>query len=593
MHFRFKRGWQILSVLISLTCVNMAQAYDEDTHFYMTYAMARYAGIKHEAAAEMALNAQWMDESEHSSPLSITALDQYVVRYLFHFPGTKQSLNSASVQELQDLCSSERFYRDIYQAVRDQSKIGNVIDPIRGTILGHDLNVVTKDNHPMASEMIREGFEKGNLTMASAGLHVLQDSYSHAGHNALFGHAVEGHHADRPFMDWDKYKEMIRTFFKAMVAFRTLMPEDMIDTELSLLNDSNQKNFQQRSDVLAENFIQLLETKSRYRQSYLTNLTYVRAAVKYLLTQAMSGKDPLLFSTLNGLGSDTPPRVISQYENSPKDIEDNVNYLMSKIPLKGDMETEDVMKDFVQFILAEEACHNTVIINRDRILRPWGGDRVSDPEQVFARVKGQEEIIQLAIESLLAGNVPRKLDGKHKFEFEIEGPIREREMRMRIKAVQAFIKSLFNIKIRMLGIRGDRLSAKNLLANEFLVSKGEKEQAEWDLMIEEFKYPQTSKMSSDTDFSFSFFLPAMIVKNMSKAGNAIKKRAETIRESFCTHEIPNGRNIGYQNPTVFQELIDKGVFKMLLKPYDMELRSGWTYQQNSSFKKMKKWNPPQ
>ena len=61
-----------LAALFTATAVlagllpSAAKAYDEDTHFYGTYAMARYAGINHEVASRIATTAEWMDESNLS-----------------------------------------------------------------------------------------------------------------------------------------------------------------------------------------------------------------------------------------------------------------------------------------------------------------------------------------------------------------------------------------------------------------------------------------------------------------------------------------------------------------------------------------------
>lgn len=43
----------ILGLFLILTSFS-AQAYDKDTHFYGTYSMARFAGIKHEVALKIA-----------------------------------------------------------------------------------------------------------------------------------------------------------------------------------------------------------------------------------------------------------------------------------------------------------------------------------------------------------------------------------------------------------------------------------------------------------------------------------------------------------------------------------------------------------
>src|SRR3954468_9852271 len=61
---------------------SVARAYDIDVHFYQTYSMARYAGLKHEAAALIATAAQWPDETM----VVASPFYEFKSRRLFHFP---------------------------------------------------------------------------------------------------------------------------------------------------------------------------------------------------------------------------------------------------------------------------------------------------------------------------------------------------------------------------------------------------------------------------------------------------------------------------------------------------------------------------
>ena len=81
----------IIALFVAFTFVTNAHAYDEDTHFYGTYAMARFAGIKHEVATKIALSAVWMDESYISDPTSMIFLPMTGIkkRRLLHFPSTR------------------------------------------------------------------------------------------------------------------------------------------------------------------------------------------------------------------------------------------------------------------------------------------------------------------------------------------------------------------------------------------------------------------------------------------------------------------------------------------------------------------------
>src|SRR4051812_29813945 len=94
---------------VLLTSIS-SQAYDVDTHFYSTYAMARYAGIRHEAAEKIALATQWMDESYISDPTSMIVLPVTGVRKrrLLHFPSQRKGTQLSS-QAQQKVLGFEKF----------------------------------------------------------------------------------------------------------------------------------------------------------------------------------------------------------------------------------------------------------------------------------------------------------------------------------------------------------------------------------------------------------------------------------------------------------------------------------------------------
>lgn len=527
MHLNAKKILQFAALSILLTLTQTVKAYDEDTHFYMTYAMARYTGIKHEVAAEMALAAQWMDESLASSPLEVSDPKQYIVRYLFHFPGSKLSATADD-----PLCSSSNFFIDALKNFE--------IDPINGRLNGHDLNTITVKNHPLASEMIREGFEKGHFDLAAAGLHVLEDSFSHAGHNALFGHAVEGHHADRPFLFWDKYKEMIRTVFKATVAFRRLLPAQFIEQTPNAKLDAA---------TLADRFIVELETKSKYNQNYFANPTYAKAAIRYIIDQALSEK--LIYPLL-----------------PQQDLQQNAEYLLNKANYQEGKEPEDLAKDIVKFILEEEKKNATFqngdklkfkYFNIDKLLKSIGGDSLNDPNQNVINSFEDGELIEIVLNQIMKGNVPRRFNSEHKIEFEIEGPIREKEMSLRINEVKQFIYRLFNVKLQLIGRTS---SIQNQDPEIFYVSKGPQEQKAWDKMIMNFMYPTSQD---------SFLGIGMI------------------QESFCTHIIPHGNNKTYQYPVLMEKEIKSGNFKSIINsdPAKNILVNRWTYKQSLKMNKNK------
>ena len=203
----------------------IAQAYDDDTHFYGTYAMARFAGIKHEAAERIALAAQWMDESYISDPMSMIFLPVTGVkkRRLLHFPSSREggSLSAAVQERILSIPTNE-----LIKTISDKI--------IKGSPYENDLkNIVlvsnTVENSEWASQLLIKGLKSGDLMMAAASLHVIEDSYAHAGNPAGEGHFYEWHWPDRPFHDPDKYNRMVHTVFAALVAIRSLLPDEEID----------------------------------------------------------------------------------------------------------------------------------------------------------------------------------------------------------------------------------------------------------------------------------------------------------------------------------------------------------------------------
>ncbi len=66
---------RILLSLLVLLSVQQSWAYDEDVHFYGTYAMARYSGIGHETALTLAIANQWTDESKLTGPIPTSFLN--------------------------------------------------------------------------------------------------------------------------------------------------------------------------------------------------------------------------------------------------------------------------------------------------------------------------------------------------------------------------------------------------------------------------------------------------------------------------------------------------------------------------------------
>ncbi len=311
----------VLMAALLITPFYQAKAYDEDTHFYATYAMARYAGIAHPVAAEIATNAQWMDETYMSSPMIPLLYVGIRVRRLLHFASTAQD---------NDLTSG---------------------------IFGLKLNSETVPNHPMASELLMEGLKEGSLLKASASLHVLEDSYAHAGTPAQIGHAASGWHwPDRPYDAPQKYWEMVGTVFKALVAIRDLLPARALDTEFTDKARSNTPNYQLDAATLAKNYSSIPQIKNTIEKNMMKDPEYVKTAIEYIMKRS---QDDLGY---------IEPRV-------------DLDIWLKKIEYNGQRDTRETLRDLVLEILAfEKSPQGIPVLIKPKILASLGFS--NDPEYI-------------------------------------------------------------------------------------------------------------------------------------------------------------------------------------------------------------------
>ena len=187
----YKRILFAVSALITaLAMPPSAHAYDVDTHFYATYAMARYAGIRHEVAARIAIGAQWMDESYVSDPTSMILMPLTGVkkRRLLHFPSSRALGSMQASTQIRILGFDQMTFIETW--------VGAMLTKYaeyEGRLSELALSTETVEDHDFGSELFMEGLKAGNLMMASAGLHVLEDSFAHAGTAAEEGHVRTWH----------------------------------------------------------------------------------------------------------------------------------------------------------------------------------------------------------------------------------------------------------------------------------------------------------------------------------------------------------------------------------------------------------------
>lgn len=132
--------------------------YEEDVHYSLTEVLARASGISPSVARQIAAADQGVDNNPATSPMGMSPTGHDVqVRADYHF-------------------TSEARRADLYSNFQKSGKAG-------------DLGVY---------------------------LHAKQDSYSHAGYGARFGHLFAGHAPDKTFNDVSKADAMARSTFSAL-----------------------------------------------------------------------------------------------------------------------------------------------------------------------------------------------------------------------------------------------------------------------------------------------------------------------------------------------------------------------------------------
>ena len=411
--------------------VQTARAYDVDTHFYAMYAMARYSGIGHETASLLALYTQWMDESPVTDPVpsnaflgAIKAQEGAYKRRLLHFPSDR---------------------------VADEFTAASM------KFNGLNLFTETIPDHPFTGELFMEGAREGFLMKAAASLHVLVDSYAHAGTGALAGHAAFWHHPDRPFNDMELYKLMCRSVFRMVTAIRFLIPREALDKDLRSL-PGGQFNYEADAQTLADSYLSLPEMMGAVSRNILTSVEYKRAAVQFFLNYGIRAK--YLYPTVN------------------------VAYWMEQVRYDDDRYPEDLLTEIaqklavldLQNIVAAKGTKKAPVlyINRVEALRVHGYDPTDKYFEIFIQnPEVRNKMIQTIVHQVMTGHIARRLTPFHKIDKEEDEtePMRKLEMDLRVGAIKKAIASLFGIKIHFVARDGVRLEPYSSFALESIYNR--------------------------------------------------------------------------------------------------------------------------
>ncbi len=431
-----------LWILTSMILSNVVQAYDEDVHFYQTYSMARFAGIKHEVAVKMALTTQWMDESYISDPMSMIFLPLTGIkkRRLLHFPSSRLAGELGRTTQ-QHVSGANKLSSMQVQFILEILKDLNVeIDP-REIVFATE----TTEGHPLATEMLLIGLKTGNLMMSSASLHVLEDSYAHAGTPAEEGHAQYWHWPDRPYVSMEKFYRMTRSVFHALTAIRGQLPQDALDCSLNIsaTGPVTLPNCQREPQELYEQYRALPLVQSTVSKDITRDANFVR----YALTQVQAS------AIRNG--------YIFPHKNT------EFVKVLNSVVLDGKTNTYVALATILETIMLKQSANdpilNIVLMMQDSgLLKESKKNDKKIKLQDFAATYGYDlakmdpsnvqRLSELIATAMLRWFVPKDLDDSHRFELEDDsGVIRKKEMEMRISNARRMVFSLYGSNLKLVG----------------------------------------------------------------------------------------------------------------------------------------------
>ncbi len=140
--------------------INTKQSYEKDVHLHLTETIAVAAGFSNDIATQIAKATQGVDDNPSTSPMGMSPIGNAVeIREKYHFTT---------------------------QARRN--------------------------------EMYKTFLKSGSPKDLGIYLHALQDSYSHAGFGARFGHLSAGHAPDKTYNDVNKADRMAKRVFDILVS---------------------------------------------------------------------------------------------------------------------------------------------------------------------------------------------------------------------------------------------------------------------------------------------------------------------------------------------------------------------------------------
>lgn len=592
-----------------------SHAYDEDLHFYGTYAMARYSGIRTDIASKIALSAQWMDESFLSDPTSMIFLPVTGIkkRRLLHFPSSRVSgsITNRAQKSVLGYTEATDFQKKFVELLVSFSGFQGDVESI-------NLFTETKEDHPFATELLMEGLKEGNLMKAGASLHVLEDSFAHAGTPAEQGHAAFWHWPDRPFSSVPKYQRMTKSVFAALVAIRNQLPPEAIDCSLKV--DSTTPNCKLGFTELHASYNNNKLVEKTVAYDILKDPEYVKTSLENFFEQATEDKYLQI----------TKQEFLQLMAEVPADGTIDAYSALEKLMIKmvqNQFESQKKIFDLPLVLKSMGKVNSLEAISLIDYIDSYNIDQEkSNPKlgpvdySVFTRVLAYD---------LLRWTVPTPLNDSHRIEIEDDkNPIRKKEMELREANMQKLIAHLFNEHIQFIpnNSKDDVGFGKEVLmdasaeaqipkkSNIIFATFTLKEKNAFDHMIfkylfpsldgkdlvamvevgaklkqvewrhEEYKKMRKQIQNSDSnavmkkaslvklDYQYADLLGAT-PSAISDLFDLVKQTSkEYVHDLLATHLVPSPDNYYYRKPALLQQYKDKG----LIKPLLVEGQDVWT-----------------
>lgn len=201
------RSWLLACLLLLLALPWPVHAYDNDTHYVLTYYLARKVGFTMEqarqiASANVSVDAEPMTEPLQTGQVLNPSGDAQTPRWLFHaFPDSR-----------------------VYDNVYDRA-IANGQSKTAANIAATEAALAQRDARQQL--LLERGFRTGNPGQY---LHYYQDTFSHDSYWTRLGHAASGHAPDFISADLEKAQRMAESTVAVLQRFmRACMAREPLD----------------------------------------------------------------------------------------------------------------------------------------------------------------------------------------------------------------------------------------------------------------------------------------------------------------------------------------------------------------------------